>query len=151
MLNIKEYILEKYKISKNTTIQYSHEEFKSKDDSFKYIISLCKQYNFKYLKQGYWIYVYKKEDNDYPNVLFAYCKETSSHEQVNILNSVVAESGRYSKGNIIINTGPGKYKEIPYPDDLDMEPLNKKEPSPTEHNIITIFNILDNFTEDEKH
>lgn len=145
MKRLNQYIFEKFKISKNTKIQYSHNEFKSKNETFKYIKSLCKGFGFRTTTENYWLYVYKNENSDFPGILFTYGILDQKGQKINHLCTGRYKSGSQSNGNILICTGQDKYKEIPYPDDFDVDKYNY--PYPTEYNINYTLNLLNEYEE----
>ena len=145
MKNLNQYILEKFKISKNTKTVYSHEEFTNKDDTFNYIKDLCKGFGFRTKTNGYWLYVYKS-GTEFPYILFTYSTKDDYNNKLNNL-CLSYYNGRNDKGINIINTGIEKVKEIPYPEDFDTDKTGKS--TPTEYNIMYSLNLLDNFENEE--
>ena len=109
MKELNTYISEKLKINKETKLYNPNTVFKSFKECFEYIKFASGKYGYAIKEKSHYLYVYKKNVDTYPFVLFAYSDETSQHE----LNTV-EPSGRLRKGKIIYNVGKDDYSYNDY-------------------------------------
>ena len=97
MINLNNYILEKLKIHSDIKLKRSHDVFNSKEDTFDFIKTACKEYGFSYEQNNYWLYIFKTKSSKFPNILFGY---SDKDENGNILkNNHGLSTLKYNNGS----------------------------------------------------